>query len=203
MRPKNAIVVSAVLHPALIPTYLFVILLFGTSIVPYQHGHKWILLGIVFLLTFILPVLGIFSFLKAKVISAIDIPNREERIMPFLFVSVLYVFITYLFFKLPPIFDILGLLMLGMSLVLVLVSAITLVHKISVHAAGVSGGLGTLLGLQHRYTDEDFLYPVLLFVLLLGVVMSARLSLKAHTFSELMSGFGVGLLVTFGVLALL
>ncbi|TAH22482.1 MAG: hypothetical protein EAZ08_00995 [Cytophagales bacterium] len=202
MHQKIAKIISAVLHPALIPTYLFAFLLFDTSIVPY-HEHKWMLLGIVFLFTFVFPVLSFFSFLKAKIISAIDIPNREERIKPFLLMSLLYVFITYLFFRLSPIFDVLTLMMLGISFVLVLVTLITFVHKISVHAAGVSGGLGTLLGLQYKYAHEDFLYPVLFFVLLTGIVMSARLSLKAHTLSELMNGFSLGLLITFGVLAFL
>jgi len=203
MHPTTAKVISVVLHPALIPTYLFVILLFSTSIVPYQNEQKWLFLGAIFFFTFLCPVLGFFYFLKAKYISSMSMPDRDERVAPFVFVSLLYLLITYVLFKLPLTFDILGLIMLAISFVLVLVSAITLVHKVSVHAAGVSGGLGIFLGLQYKYEHEDFLYPVLLFILLVGVVMSARLALKAHTSTELITGASLGLLTTFGVLLFL
>jgi hypothetical protein len=200
MHPITAKTVSVALHPALIPTYLFAIVLFLSSLVPIQILDKLAFLSLVFLLTFGLPVLSIFYFLKAKVISSVSMPTRKERIIPFLLISVLYIVITFLLLYHQPIFHLLGLIMLGISAVLVAVSVLTFTYKVSVHSAGVSGGLGILMGLQYRYQYQDFLYPILLFILLTGIVVSARLALQAHTPLELIAGIGLGFGVTFGLL---
>ncbi len=154
----------------------------------------------IFLFTFVLPVLSIFYFWKAKYISSVSMPKREERIIPFLGIAVLYVLITLVLFYWQPIFHLLGLLMSGISLVLVAVNAITFFYKVSVHSAGVSGGLGILMGLQYRYPSQYFLYPILLFIMLAGIVVSARLALQAHTPLELIAGFGLGFGLAFSLL---
>lgn len=198
MHSTTAKIVSIVLHPALIPTYVFTVVLFLSSLVPIQISNKLAFLSMVFLLTFVLPVLSIFYFLKTKLISSVSMPKREERLIPFWVISLLYVFVTFLLLC-QPIFHLLGLIMLGISIVLVAVNVITFTYKVSVHSAGVSGGLGILMGLQYRYPSQDFLYPILLFILLTGIVMSARLALQAHTPLELIVGLGLGFCVTFFV----
>ncbi len=199
MHQTVAKIISIVLHPALMPTYLFAILLFFTRLVPYQLSHKLAFLGMIFLQTFICPVLSFFCFLKSKQISSVSIPKREERITPFLAITFLYVLVTYLLFYYLHIFSLLGWVMLNITAVLTAISVITFKHKISVHSAGVSGSLGMLLCLQWQYPNEDFLYFVLLFILLLGTVMSARLALKAHTPTELITGFALGFGIVFSI----
>jgi hypothetical protein len=202
MRKSTAKIISVALHPALIPTYLFAILFFSTRILPYNTDQKVALLGMIFLLTFVLPTLSLFSYYKLKLISSFAIEKREERFIPFFSITIVYLIITYFFFEQAHIYFIISWIMLGISMVLMMVSVVTLVHKVSVHSAGMSGGLGVLLGLQYQHPDENFLYSVLCFTLLTGVVMSARLSLKAHNLTELLTGFGVGFCLTFGLMLL-
>lgn len=189
--------VSAVLHPALIPTYLFAILLFFSAVIPYQLSEKLMFLGIIFLLTFVFPVLCFFFFFKAKLISSIEIPKREERIFPFLVITIFYILVTYGLFYYFPIVSLLGEVMLGITIVLIVVSITTFFYKISVHGAGVSGGLGALSALQYGSPSEDLSYPILLFVLLVCITAYARLALKAHTAWEVVAGVGVGFTITF------
>lgn len=200
MHPTTAKTVSVVLHPALIPTYVFAIVLFCSSLVPLQISGKLAFLSTIFLLTFVLPVLSIFCFLQIKLISSVSMPKREERLIPFLVITILYVFTTFALLYYWNISHLLGLVMLGISVVLVGVNMVTFTYKISVHSAGVSGGLGILMGLQYRYPHQDFLYPILFFVLLAGIVTSARLALQAHTPLELVAGLGLGFSVTSFVL---
>jgi hypothetical protein len=193
--------ISIVLHPALIPTYLFAIVFFSVpSLVPYKTEQKEALLVMIFLLTFAFPSLSILVYYKLKMISSLSIENRNERVLPFLTISIFYIIITYFFFTQSHIFPLVSWIMLGITLVVGFVTVLTFFYKISVHSAGASGGVGILLGLQLQYPSESFLYPVLLFVFLTGLVASARLALKAHTFEELIAGVLAGIGLTFTVL---
>lgn len=192
MRLDIAKLISVVLHPALVPSYLFSILFFLTRLIPYSEGQKVSLLGMIFLLTFALPVLLIFYAYRMKWVSSLSIDKREERFIPFALITVIYLVITYFFIDYVHIFGIIARIMFAGSLVLIMLTSVTLVHKISVHSAGVGGGIGTLLGIQYAYPHENLLYPALFFVVLAGLVMSARLALEAHTPTELLSGFAVG-----------
>jgi hypothetical protein len=197
MRLDIAKLISVVLHPALVPSYIFSILFFLTRLVPYSEGQKVSLLGMIFLLTFALPVLLIFQAYRMQWISSLSIPKREERIIPFAIITFIYLIITYFFIDYVHIASLVARIMVAGSFALIMLTAVTLVHKISIHSAGVGGGIGTLLGVQYAYPHENLLYPMLFFVLLAGAVLSARLALEAHTPTELLTGFAVGFLFNF------
>jgi hypothetical protein len=194
MRENTARLISILLHPALIPTYIFsFIFFFSPSLIAYKSEQKLALLAMIFLLTFIFPVLSLFIYYKLRLISSLSIVNRQERILPFLTISIFYLVITYFFSMQPHIFALIGQVMLGITLVVVAVSITTFFYKISVHSAGVGGAVSILMGLQYLYPQEYFLYPIILWIFLLGLVVSARLALEAHTFDELIAGVLVGL----------
>ncbi|SFF27504.1 hypothetical protein [Thermoflexibacter ruber] len=194
MHANTARLISVLLHPALIPTYVFsVIFFFAPSLIAYKSEQKLALLAMIFLLTFIFPVLSLFIYYKLRLISSLSIVNRQERILPFLTISIFYLVITYFFSTQPHIFSLVGQVMLGITLVVVAVAIATFFYKISVHSAGVGGAVSILMGLQYLYPQEYFLYPIILWIFLLGLVMSARLALEAHTFDELIAGVLVGL----------
>jgi hypothetical protein len=197
MRLDIAKLISVVLHPALVPSYIFSILFFLTRLVPYSEGQKVSLLGMIFLLTFALPVLLIFQAYRMQWISSLSIPKREERVIPFAIITFIYLIITYFFIDYVHIASLVARIMVAGSFALIMLTAITLAHKISIHSAGVGGGIGTLLGVQYAYPHENLLYPMLFFVLLAGAVLSARLALEAHTPTELLTGFAVGFLFNF------
>jgi len=61
-------------------------------------------------------------------------------------------------------------------------------------------GLGGLLGFFiniSMYQHENYLKLIIVLLLLSGLVASARLVLKAHTTSEVVLGFFIGLLLQF------
>jgi membrane-associated phospholipid phosphatase len=199
MRQDIAKLISLVFHPALVPSYIFGILFFLTRLVPYSDGQKVSLLGMIFLLTFAMPVVLIFQAYKMQWISSLSIPKREERVVPFVVITVVYLVITYFLIDYVHIAPLIARIMIAGSFALIMLTAITLVHKISIHSAGVGGGIGTLLGVQYAYPHENLLYPMLILVLLAGAVLSARLALGAHTPTELLTGFAVGFVFNFAV----
>lgn len=203
MRANTARLISILLHPALIPTYVFsFIFFFSTSLIAYESEQKLALLAMIFLLTFVFPVLSLFIYHKLGLISSLSIATRQERILPFLTISIFYLVITYFFSVQPHIFSLIGQVMLGMTLVVVAITIVTFFYKISVHSAGVGGAVSILMGLQYLYPQEYFLYPIILWIFLLGLVLSARLALEAHTFDELIVGVLVGVVFPIAALCL-
>ncbi|MCU0390359.1 MAG: hypothetical protein MUE81_04515 [Thermoflexibacter sp.] len=198
MHQTLAKVISYIFHPALIPTYVFsIIFFFAPSLISYKPEQKLMLLTMIFLLTFVLPSMSIYIYYKLNMISSLAITERKERVVPFLTISLFYLIMCHFFYTQPHIFPLMAWVMLGITLVVGLITVLTFFFKVSVHSAGVSGGIGVLLGLQYLYPNENFLYPILFFVFLTGLVASARLALNAHSYQELIAGSVIGISLTF------
>src|SRR5690554_1301867 len=83
------------------PTYLFTLLvfLFPASLYPITPSSRIWFLGILFMITFLLPVINIGFFRAFGVVKSMSMSDREERIKPFIFITVLYLFFTWLLFQ--------------------------------------------------------------------------------------------------------
>src|SRR4051812_26887539 len=94
-------IVSWVFHPLLLATYLFGLftLLLPAGMDPIKEaGHlKFVLL--IFCVTFALPALNIFLFKAMNFITSVTLQNRNERIVPFSFVALLYILVTWLLYS--------------------------------------------------------------------------------------------------------
>ena len=74
---------------------------------------------------------------------------------------------------------------------------ITYFWKISVHAIGISGIIGVLTRIAFSVQSIELLIFLMIGLILSGFVMSARLSLNAHTPKQIYMGFLVGFLISF------
>jgi hypothetical protein len=150
---------------------------------------------IIFLMTFVIPVLGVSFFRIFGNISSFIMEDRRERIYPFFFTSLFYLIVTYLFYSKTRIGlddNLLKILMIVDALVVVS-AVITLFYKISVHSLAVCGILGILLPLNRVAVDSSLFYPTLTVVVIAGAVMSSRLQLNAHSIREVLVGAVVGI----------
>lgn len=198
MRKKVSQLVSYVLHPLMMPSLTFLVVMYFLP--ELIKPISFITLPFLFFTTFIIPLISV-SFLKfSGSISSFKMANREERIMPFSFVSLFYAMTTYMFvFKLQVNMTV-ALMLLSTTLLVVVLTIVTLWFKISIHAAAISGVVGNLLVFGLKYPDSLAIYPLLGGVVLAGLVMSARLQLDAHSPREILAGTFTGLLVCFNVL---
>ncbi len=131
--------------------------------------------------------------------------ERQERIIPFSFISILYVVITYLFYTRTRIGlndNLLKFLIIIDALVLVGTIA-TFFYKVSVHGMGMCGLIGILLPLNKISEDGSLFYPTIAAIILAGVVMSARLQLNVHTPREVMVGGVLGFATSFALMFVL
>ncbi len=200
-------IVSVVFHPLLLATYLFslFILLFPVALEPLKsEGHLTFLL-LIFCVTFVLPALNVGMFRMMGTIKTLEMKERRERIIPFIFISILYIGVTYLFYTKPRIGfhdNLLKFLIIIDALVLV-ATLTTFFYKISIHSLAAWGMLGILIPLNKVLEDNILFYPTLIIIVITGVIMSARLKLNAHTPREVMVGSVLGLLTAFAGMIIL
>lgn len=200
-------IVSIVFHPLLLATYLFslFIFLFPVALEPLKSdGHLTFLL-LIFCVTFVLPALNVGMFRMMGTIKSLEMKERRERILPFIFITILYFAITYLFYSKPRIGvhdNLLKFLIIIDALVLI-ATVTTFFYKISVHSLAAWGMIGILIPLNKVLEDNVLFYPTLIIIAITGVVMSARLKLNAHTPREVMVGGMLGFLTSFAGMVIL
>ncbi|MFN5432880.1 MAG: hypothetical protein ACK498_19240 [Cyclobacteriaceae bacterium] len=190
--------ISVVLHPLLLTTYLVIILsYYFPSMLMIRKENRMIIIGLVFLFTFVLPAVNLVMLRAFGNIQSLTLQSRRERILPFVFISMFYVLFTFLFyFKLPFSANFEKLMMIVSALVVVSL-LITLFYKISIHSIAMGGGIGILLPLNQVTEQMSLLWPTAFTILATGLVMSSRLLLDAHTPREVMYGSVVGFVVGF------
>jgi hypothetical protein len=199
--------ISYAFHPLLIPTYLFILLsrTFPAALDPIQSGSHQLFIILVAIVTFVLPVINLFFLKMVRSIRSFQLVEREERVVPFTFITILYVCVTYLFYWKSRI----GLndnfmkIMIIIDLLAIVATICTFFFKISIHSVVIWGVIGILIPLNKLTELDALFYPTIGVVLLAGIIMSARLQLNVHTPREVMIGSVAGLATGIGGMFLL
>lgn len=201
---------SIVFHPLLIPFYMLFLLLlvnpylFGVSSVQ-DEGARLILL-LVFLYTFFIPAVSFLVMYFLGMISDLNVPEKEERIGPYLITGILYMWVYYNFAQkgeLPPAYVS---FMLGTVIALFLAFLLNIFSKISAHTVGMGGLIGMLVITLLWFSYGSFTVDINLYgtvevrmlhlliggVLIAGAVGTSRMLLKAHEPNEIYGGYLVG-----------
>ncbi|MGL5229084.1 MAG: phosphatase PAP2 family protein [Bacteroidales bacterium] len=187
--------ISIVFHPLLMPTYgvgLFYLYTYLYIFMPLWKGY---LLGLVFLLTGLVPALSVIALHKLKIVSNYEITNKNERLLPYLFTLSSYSMCIFLLWKLNvPIWVVLFLL--GGEISLIVNLFINNWWKISAHMTGIGGVVGSVFALCYL---QNITPLWMFFVLLLcaGLLGSSRIYLKQHTLGQVIAGFFCGFLSIF------
>ncbi|MEP2668002.1 MAG: hypothetical protein ABJH04_03350 [Cyclobacteriaceae bacterium] len=176
-------------------TYLFLLLTYFLPVIlqPAQPS-PWIIL-LIFVTTFALPAVNFLLLRLTGSIRDLTMPNRHQRILPFIFISAIYVFVTVMFYWKFPIPNLLRLMMI-VSAMVVFATVVTFFYKLSVHSLAMWGAVGMMLPMNKVSEMGSLLIPTAIVIVMAGVVMSARLALNAHTPREVLigstSGFAIG-----------
>ena len=189
---KLAKFISYILHPLLMPTYGFSIIFFTRNYISTftPPRIKFIIIGITFLFTFLLPTINALILLRIGRIRSLEMETASERVIPYGSTVLYYFALFYLFFNadFPSIFKI---LILGAAISILLTMLINYKWKISAHTIGIGGISGASLGIIYRLQlDMNLILMILLFVS--GVVGYARLKMNSHSPAQIYSGFLLG-----------
>ncbi|HEX6224580.1 MAG TPA: hypothetical protein VFZ52_09230 [Chryseolinea sp.] len=200
-------IISIVFHPLLLATYLFGLLAFVLPIAldPLKEEGYLNFIFLIFCVTFLFPALNVGIFKTFGSIRTLAMKDRQERILPFAFIAILYIVVTYLFYTRTRIDfndNLLKFLVIIDGLVLV-AAIVTFFYKVSVHSMGMCGMIGILLPLNKISEDGALFYPTIAVIVLAGLVMSARLQLNSHTPREVMIGGVLGFTTSFVMMLIL
>ncbi|SRR5690554_609633 len=189
-------IATLLFHPVFIPTmitgcYYF----FNASF--YSELERYVALGQVFLMTFLLPV-SIYFLLKSvgMLRSSIMVESVKERSVP-MFLNIIIVLILVFRVWENASNTALKQFFIGYAITYVILFCSALFQKkYSVHVASLCSALPLFIQPSATY----FLPPLVIlpfFLLLLGFVASSRLYLNAHTNLEIIMGGIIGFFPTF------
>jgi membrane-associated phospholipid phosphatase len=198
-----ATILSVVFHPLIITTYIFALLFILTpdivGVSALELSAVWSLIFLIFINTFIAPALLVYYMKRFGIISSLHVENLSERKWPYISSILVYAISAYLFgWRLQPLAQLapqISILLISVTISLIFVYLVSLSWKISAHATGIGGALGTLLGLILRFHETTLILPFIITIMLGGFVMSARLRLNAHTPTQVIAGLIGGMFI--------
>lgn len=182
--------VSYLLHPLFIPitgTIAYFLTTPKYSPLEVQAGN----ILPIFILTIVIPIITYLILKNIGVVNSIFMPTTEERKYPVVIHIILLLMVIY---KVLPnnyltelYYYFVGLLIAAFTCLLLLF----LNFKTSIHLIGVSGLCMYLINLSIHF-EINLIIAISIFTLLVGLVTSSRLYLKAHTHPEVAAGILIG-----------
>jgi hypothetical protein len=183
-------------------TYLIIVLgRFFPAMLMIGPDHIWLITLFVFGFTFVVPAVNLLLFRYLGSIQSLYLETRQERILPFIFISLMYGSVAFLFYYNLHFSANFNKLMLIVAALVLVATVITFFYKVSVHSLAMGGFIGILFPLI-RFSPA-LLLPTTFIIAIMGVVISSRLLLGAHTPRETLVGGLAGVMAGYGGMLLL
>ena len=188
-------IISYVLHPLFIPTYVFIwsAWRFPETFSGITSAGMMFKKISVFLNASFFPAFAVFLLWRLKFIESIYLRTQKDRIIPYIITMIFYWWMWYLSrgFEDQP--EVLKFFYFGIFLTTVFGLIINNFIKISMHAMG-AGSILAFLILTCFYYQTFFGTDILAVTLLAGLICTARLLLNEHSTAEIYTGLIVGIL---------
>ncbi len=191
-------ITSMVFTPFSIPFLSFLVLFLFSYLRIMPVKYKLIVLAIVFCFTILTPAIMIFLFRKINGFDRRELSERKKRYVPILLTIISYVFCWLMMHRLNLPWYVTGIILTSL-VVSVICIGVNLRWKLSEHMAGIGGVIGGLVSFSALFGYNPVGW-LCLFILIAGVLGSARIVLGHHTLGEVLSGFAVGLVCSLLVL---
>lgn len=188
-------IVSYVLHPLFIPTYIFIWLVKRFTVNFDDISQQGLLFKeiSVFLNLSFFPAFAVFLLWRLKFIESIYLRTQKDRIIPYIITMIFYWWMWYLSrnFTNQPIA--LKFFYFGIFLTTVFGLIINNFMKISMHAIG-AGTLVAFIILTCFFYQTLLGTDIMIAVFLAGIICTARLLLNHHSNAEIYTGLIVGII---------
>lgn len=197
--------ISWVFHPLFLLSYAMILLML---IDPYLFGIQHFSEGIKFILpvfvsTVIIPAFAIVMMKQLGMIKSIELGDKMDRTGPFIVTGIFYLWLFKNLYTNNTLPDLITCFTLGSTITLFACFIINIITKISIHAAAIAGFSVMVAILCVEYFNAGralelgqlvIPLPLVLFgsLILAGLVGTARLYLKAHSLSQVLSGYLIG-----------
>ena len=195
---RVARITSIVFTPFSIPFLAFLVLFLFSYLRIMPILYKGIVLGIVYCFTILTPTITIFLFRKINGFARQELSERKKRYVPILLTIISYVFCLLMMRKLNIPWYMPGIIFVSLVISIICI-LVNLKWKLSEHMAGMGGIIGGLVSFSALFSYNPVVW-LCLFILIAGILGSARIVLGHHTLGEVLSGFVVGLVCSFLIL---
>ena len=195
---RVARVTSIVFTPFSIPFLAFLVLFLFSYLRIMPILYKGIVFGIVYCFTILTPTITIFLFRKINGFARQELSERKKRYVPILLTIISYVFCLLMMRKLNIPWYMTGIIFVSLVISIICI-LVNLKWKLSEHMAGMGGIIGGLVSFSALFSYNPVVW-LCLFILIAGILGSARIVLGHHTLGEVLSGFVVGLVCSFLIL---
>lgn len=187
--------VSTVFNPFYLPMVGLIALFFFSYLKMLPTFYKATVLVMVYVFTALLPTLLIRFYRNTQGWSLFELGARERRMVPYVIAILCYFICVYLMriFHMP---HFMGSILVAALLIQVVCALINIWWKISTHSAAIGGVAGALLAFAMIFTFNPMWWFCLVMVLS-GAVGTSRMILRQHSLSQVVVGFGMGLVVSF------
>jgi len=169
---------------------------------PLQRESLFQVLIIIFIVTFIIPIISIGTLRLSNFISDFRLEERKQRVTPFLFVTCFYGITAYMFYSKLNFNSLIFVIFAITTVLLLMLTIVTRFWKISVHGAGIGGTIGFILALGLYHPIPNFAIVLAVIAVISGLIVYARLSLNAHTPLQVYTGVVLGMIFCFTTLYL-
>ena len=195
---RVARITSIVFTPFSIPFLAFLVLFLFSYLRIMPILYKGIVLGIVYCFTILTPTITIFLFRKINGFARQELSERKKRYVPILLTIISYEFCLLMMRKLNIPWYMTGIIFVSLVISIICI-LVNLKWKLSEHMAGMGGIIGGLVSFSALFSYNPVVW-LCLFILIAGILGSARIVLGHHTLGEVLSGFVVGLVCSFLIL---
>lgn len=194
MKEKNIIFTARIMSMIFTPFYLPIVGLIALFIFSYMSllpmMYKLVMLAMVYLLTVVAPSLLIHLYRLCQGWTSHELGRKERRLVPYI-ISIVCYFACFFWMEYrntPRVFSIIVVVALTIQMVCALIN---IWWKISTHTAAIGGVAGGLVSYSIAFSFNPLWW--LCFVLILaGAVGTARMILRQHSLSQVVTGFLVG-----------
>ncbi|TWV14080.1 hypothetical protein FQ707_05295 [Bacteroidaceae bacterium HV4-6-C5C] len=195
---RVAQIISAIFTPFSIPFLAFLILFLFSYLHIMPLAYKLIVLGVVYCFTILMPTITIFVFRKVNGFSPADLTERKRRFIPFLLTILSYILCLFMMHRLNIPWYMTGIILAALLMMIICV-IVNLKWKLSEHMAGMGAIVGGLISFSALFGYNPVSW-LCLFILIAGILGTARIILQHHTLGEVSTGFLVGLICSLMVL---
>ena len=194
MKEKNIIFTARIMSMIFTPFYLPIVGLIALFIFSYMSllpmMYKLVMLAMVYLRTVVAPSLLIHLYRLCQGWTSHELGRKERRLVPYI-ISIVCYFACFFWMEYrntPRVISIIVVVALTIQMVCALIN---IWWKISTHTAAIGGVAGGLVSYSIAFSFNPLWW--LCFVLILaGAVGTARMILRQHSLSQVVTGFLVG-----------
>ncbi len=184
-------ILSGIFHPLFLPTIGMIIILYsGTFLSNLIPEAKRLLIGIIFITTFIFPLISLSILRWQRFISSFSLEERKERLLPML-TTLMYYYIAYYIINTNHIQGIIKEFILSVIIALTISFFLTLKWKVSLHMIGVGGIMALIISISLKLNTNLSAF-LIIWTFIAGLIGSARLYLNMHNLRQIALGFVTG-----------